>query len=115
MSDERCISCGACCQFAVVPPFEPEEIKAISPQLREPIERVWSHAANPDANFWDQLGTRVCSWFNSGTGECRHYDRRPAACRDFVVGSTECGELRIRAGVDNTTELTIGASDANSN
>jgi len=115
VSDPKCLSCGACCQFAVVPPFSPAELDSIDAELAAPIREVWAHATDPSSNFWDQLGTRVCSWFDSESGRCKHYDIRPSECVDFEVGKPECLDLRKRAGVDSFVQLTVGESNAEHN
>lgn len=68
---------------------------------------MWAHAVRPDVNFWEQLGTRVCSWFNADTGECSHYDIRPKECRDFENGSGDCVSMRRRMKIDSLVALTI--------
>jgi Fe-S-cluster containining protein len=41
-----------------------------------------------------------CLWYDASTARCRHYELRPSACRDFILGGPDCLDARRRAGVD---------------
>lgn len=72
-----CDNCGVCCEWMGYPPFSEEEI---IPDI--PIEHK-------------KHGTH-CSWFNTSTRKCNHYEDRPKICRDFEVGCYDCIFLRDR-------------------
>lgn len=94
---------------AVVPPFGHDELNRIPQELADPIRQVWTHAADPESKFWDQTGTRMCSWFDLTTKTCTHYDIRPNACRDLAVGGSDCMDWRRRHRIDTPVSLSISA------
>jgi Fe-S-cluster containining protein len=104
-----CRACGACCQFAVAPPFEVDELANIPADLAGPVERFWAHAANPDADFWSQTGSRMCFWYDPAGRSCTNYDHRPRVCREFEVNGEDCADMRKQAGIDRKVGLTISA------
>ena len=41
-----------------------------------------------------------CVWYDEVADQCRHYNYRPKACRDFEVGSDPCRMSRWDVGID---------------
>lgn len=64
-------------------------------------------AALPSALQWDRRAhagrydrSLPCLWFDEVKKRCRHYDHRPAACREAVVPGDEfCHEFRAKGDV----------------
>ena len=76
-----------------IPPFQPgeETVLNIPDEFLSPIrERIAA-----DQHF-DIL---PCVWLNSETRQCRHYELRPQACRDFPINSDLCRLSRWDEGI----------------
>jgi hypothetical protein len=91
---QDCTSCGACCSTQGTPPFSwyagdipPEDLRW----------NVVFHADRYDRSL-------PCLWYDVETRTCRHYERRPEACRQFEVGGEDCLWLRGEAGVEKIPE-----------
>lgn len=85
------------------PPFagpESGEWRALSKQLQEEIEN-WVVSGNPRYEFMVQFdgNTNPCIWLDLITGGCRHYELRPAVCREFEVGCKSCRAMRQTVGL----------------
>lgn len=109
-----CESCGGkCCQRIGLPPFEVAN-PDLGPQPVPPGLDVWmlldtelfldmpaelraEHAALVRDLAADPTG-RPCAWLDDA-GRCRHYDWRPAVCRDWAEGAEPCVETRAGRGV----------------
>ena len=111
---DPCGGCGACCRGIGLPPFEAAN-PAFGPQpvvtrgmtadqfaaavfdtelfVLMPDELRQAHAELVLNLDRDPSGT-PCAWFDEAAGACRHYDWRPAVCRQFLPGSDECVKLR---------------------
>ena len=81
---DNCDDCGACCMVTPVPPFQPgeETVLNVPPELMKQVSR----RVEADEHF-EKI---PCVWFNGDTKQCRHYEYRPKACRDFEIGSDLC-------------------------
>lgn len=106
---ENCNGCSACCNHGW-PPFEvlinergelvgPDvvTVNALPDDLRLEYLAVVRGVANgtlPDRRAMDL----PCYWLDEH-GLCKHYELRPAVCRDFETGSTGCRTYRRRAGL----------------
>jgi len=89
IDQEVCRGCGACCLRQPWPPFLDEhELAAIPRRLREELKRASR----------DRTGL-PCFWLDLLTHECRHYEHRPVACREFQPGSENCLEDRAACGL----------------
>lgn len=121
-----CTGCGNCCRHIGLPPFEVPN-PDLGPQLLAPtVGGCFTCAQDGDMKTFaampadlraahaqllrglkkDPTGT-PCAWLDQETGECAHYEHRPAVCRVFVVGSEPCMALKFRPGTkcvwqDNT-------------
>lgn len=88
-----CRECGECCRHSGAPPFAPGE-------------ELWDHL--PDDLRQDAIAARSrrnfdipCAWFDQSTNQCRHYEFRPVACREFQVHSPICLSTRAMADIDS--------------
>ena len=90
---DSCDECGVCCMKHRVPPFTlmDDGIEIVPPGVpgRARILRLLERLEQTDL---DNAGT--CIWFDAVTKTCRHYDDRPAVCRQFQMGADGCRELR---------------------
>ncbi len=84
-----CTGCGACCAQIGTPPFTYCEGD------RPPAELAWDIDAHA-LRFDNML---PCLWYDPATRTCRHYEYRPAVCREFVVGSNACRSWRSVAAL----------------
>ena len=41
-----------------------------------------------------------CVWYDTASARCKHYDYRPQACRDFLIGSDLSRLSRWDEGID---------------
>lgn len=96
-----CENCGACCMGMGFPPFgvadwdaEDSEYQALQEDLRHELDRIWD-----DRGIRSFAGS-ACCWFDPATRRCKHYEHRPAVCRDFEPGNLICLEDRALRGVD---------------
>lgn len=85
-----CADCGACCLLTPLPPFAPGEC-----EQRE-IPREWLRAVEDRVAAGEQFEALPCVWFDAQQKQCRHYEQRPAACRDFLLGGPACASARRR-------------------
>lgn len=103
---DSCDGCGACCLVVGFPPF----VRVFDGDGEEAWERLRRERPDLLAELLaDERAARAegrpsygapCSWYDAASRRCRHHDLRPAACRAFAVGSTDCRDARRRAGVD---------------
>jgi Fe-S-cluster containining protein len=100
-----CEHCGACCQVVGFPPFRRhfdgpgeeawERLRLERPdQLTALVEAIRSRRA---AGL-PTVGT-PCPWLDPATLRCQHYEYRPADCRAFERGGSDCQDTRRRAGI----------------
>lgn len=94
-----CAGCGVCCTYMRTPPFIVNEIDRIPENLqREVLKAVYEPlTVRPDDS--------PCLWFDRITRQCKHYDLRPAICREFEVGGTDCLRVRAERSVINLARL----------
>lgn len=116
---ELCEGCGRCCDKIGLPPFEVPN-PDLGPMPVDPWKRAWGYDAYTSQQLTDTdtfarmpaalradharlvRGLRAdpsetpCAWLDADTKRCRHYEYRPAVCRDWEPGETAC--LRARAG-----------------
>ena len=83
-----CHFCAACCVNVGRPPFQPEEIPDLPPEVQQMV--AWFDRRDP------QRTSRVtpCYCLNLATRNCLIYEYRPQACRDFQPDGQVCRELR---------------------
>jgi Fe-S-cluster containining protein len=101
-----CDGCGACCLVVTAPPFRRvfgeagedtwERLRWERPDL---VAAFLSDEAERRSSGRPGYGT-PCTWYDAGSGRCRHYEYRPRACREFVIGATDCRDARRRAKID---------------
>lgn len=90
-----CDNCARCCSQMRTPPFlgllDPpgEGYHALPAELQEEVRR---------AVYDDRPQDSPCSWLDPVTLKCRHYDLRPAICRDFEMGGDGCLKWRATEG-----------------
>lgn len=93
---ESCEGCGACCRTISAPPFRIDHLR------NEPQERgVPQHLIDEFLPAWQirfQVSDVACMWFDETTLQCRHYEIRPTACRDFELNSPYCHAVRDEYG-----------------
>jgi Fe-S-cluster containining protein len=85
--------CGACCEhqaglpvtwYTVIEPDAP-----LPADLRREIDDTARRWNGP--GMWRGPGDDApCVWYDAATKRCRHYENRPAVCREFEVGGPEC-------------------------
>jgi Fe-S-cluster containining protein len=102
---ESCDGCGACCQVVTHPPFysvfrELGEAawERLKRERRDLVLEIVADYRRRRAAVEPLSGT-PCLWYDADTRRCRHYDYRPLACREFVVGEDDCRDARRRAGI----------------
>lgn len=116
---ELCEGCGRCCDKIGLPPFE-----APNPDLGPLPVAAWKRAWGYDKYTAQQLtdtdtfqrmppalradharlvrgltadpSMTACAWLDPDTKRCRHYEYRPAVCRDWKPGERDC--LQARSG-----------------
>ena len=91
---ESCNDCGACCCHTPLPPFQPGEdiVREVPAELMELI-----HVRIALDQQFDLL---PCVWYDAVLRNCRHYELRPTACRDFQIGSDLCRLSRWDEGIE---------------
>ena len=120
-ADDPCRGCGACCLHLAEPPFvriddpEWERLQRERPDLVAEIESdfarrhpgVTGRLSDPANRLlvaaWleDHDGSSgPCLWYDPATRRCRHYEYRPADCREFEPGEKECLRTRKAVGID---------------
>jgi len=100
-----CDGCGACCLVVTQPPFYRifnedgedawERLKNDCPDLVAELLADYQKRRTAGGPFY---GT-PCLWFDEPSRQCRHYEFRPRACRQFEIGSPDCHDARRRAGI----------------
>jgi uncharacterized protein len=111
---DPCGGCGKCCRGIGLPPFEaanpefgpqPTVTRGMTAGQYDtavfdtelfvfmPAELRLAHAELLLNLSADPSGT-PCAWYDADADRCRHYDWRPAICRQFTPGSDECVKLR---------------------
>jgi len=87
-----CDGCGVCCNEMGTPPFVRHEIYDLPPHLRDEV--LQREIKEPDR----EGSMQPCYWLENG--RCKHYEHRPATCRDFEVGCEACLSYRKYHGID---------------
>lgn len=102
VTESDCKGCGACCRHVGHPMFRfdqgersngeeiPDEDAFLA--LPEPLKQEMRDYRVRLFRDGDDYG-EPCFWLQPD-GTCKHHEFRPAACRDFEVGSEDC--LRFR-------------------
>lgn len=114
---DPCVGCGACCLHIGLPPFEVPN-PDLGPIPRQPA-RTWheqaieqdlldtelflmmpaelraEHARMVQEIESDPQGS-PCAWLDLETKKCKHYEWRPAVCRDWEPGCVGCNAARHR-------------------
>jgi Fe-S-cluster containining protein len=108
----ECVTCGACCAFALIVPISVEESERLDQYLEitldgaEPpiaIDRMLprndenGHCINLAGNIGENIG-------------CTIYEKRPHVCRDFDPGSDRCHEYRRMYRVEPQLTETAAAA-----
>lgn len=85
-----CAGCGLCCTRQGTPPFTRRGDDRPPPELDWDIQ----------AHAWRYDERLPCLWYDTETKLCRHYEHRPAACRNEVVpGDKHCNGIRDCGGL----------------
>ena len=95
-SDISCTSCQACCcrlEVMLMGDDQPPE------HLTE--EDEWG------GWVMRRLGDGWCAALDRRTLRCTIYARRPAICRDYLLGDADCLEQRAAAGIDDGVFKTV--------
>jgi len=98
----ECVTCGACCNFAVVVPVTREE----SDRLTEYVEVTLDDTEPPiviDRFLPRDSDSGSCAHLGGTLGNevgCRIYEERPFVCHDFDAGSDRCHEYRRMYGFE---------------
>jgi Fe-S-cluster containining protein len=90
-----CDHCGACCMHIAAPPYtydelvemvdqHPDAYTELYPDLCTAIDRRDMTVAMGDT---DEI---PCGFFDEKSCQCKHYDHRPAICREFEPGCEPC-------------------------
>jgi Fe-S-cluster containining protein len=86
----NCDGCGVCCEEQGLPPTytQPEHLSFLPKDLRDQLAEglAEERAAGATRN---QRGL-PCTWFDTATHRCRHYELRPDVCREAEVGGPSC-------------------------
>lgn len=93
---DTCADCAACCRGRTVPPFDGRadpELLTLPEHLRKELIPLLTDAAGECAD------EAACAWLDLRTLQCKHYEHRPAACRDFERGSFYCRLFRRRRSI----------------
>lgn len=100
----NCDGCSACCMGLASPPFDDgEDDDAIYNGMPEALRN--DYEAKCDALYKPEGGFRPgvfppgvislpCFWLDIDAKRCRHYEHRPATCRQFTVGCDQCVDFR---------------------
>lgn len=102
---DSCDDCGACCQVVTSPPFY-HVFEEVGEEAWDRLQRERPELLNElladnrarQANGGPFYGT-PCLWYDAQTKQCRHYQYRPLACRQFEVGGYDCHDARRRAKI----------------
>lgn len=89
---ESCDNCGACCMITCVPPFV--VINGVHEGVLRGVPNQLLDEIMPDWHIRLSIPERPCSWLDTETKTCRHYEYRPQACRDFEINSKSCHAIR---------------------
>lgn len=97
-AEHSCDMCGACCQtFPVLVSIGDGERE---PRIADEALRVspWQRSDEWEYQLHPLPFSRGCL-FLSNDNKCDVYQSRPAVCRRFAAGSSECHEARARLGL----------------
>jgi hypothetical protein len=103
-----CDGCGACCMHMHLPPQSvwADRVGELSPWAEalpaEVLQELLAHYRQAEADGWPE--ERPCVWLDLETKRCRHYEHRPAVCRDFEVGKAPCLQHRKAHGLPTPPE-----------
>jgi Fe-S-cluster containining protein len=100
---DPCQSCGLCCTRQSSPPFMPDEMDALPPDLRDGINRYL------DSPLFDD--NAPCIWLDRTTTRCMHHEHRPGVCRDYPVGGSDCRNTRASVGLTLEGLPTVSPED----
>lgn len=93
----ECSGCGVCCMHMSLPPYNAAE------EADLPKEVAFDLGHCRDAKRMQENAHGIldqsCAFFDWTTRRCIHYDHRPQVCKDFEVGSYDCREIRLKAGL----------------
>jgi hypothetical protein len=78
--------------------YDPPHRAGLPPELEAQLLAYWR--AYAEGLLPDCKGDVPCIWLQPD-GTCRHYDLRPAICREFEVGGEDCLRIRREQGVGN--------------
>lgn len=87
----NCDGCGACCDSQGTPPFSWQG------EDRPPARLMW----DIEEHMFRYDDGEPCLWFDEASRACRHYEYRPASCREFRVGGEDCLRVRAERGIPN--------------
>jgi len=88
----NCNDCGMCCMHMNVPPFTYMDGDEPPSEFKQEIDLYVNSVRYSD----DAI---PCMWLDVSTGKCKHYDHRPAVCKDFEVGGESCQLYRKEANI----------------
>jgi len=71
------------------PPFDPDEGEF--PPAWAAVEISEAQRAPPDGS--------PCIWYDTTTRRCKHYEHRPAICRNYDPGEVSCNRQRREIGL----------------
>lgn len=85
----NCDGCGACCDTQGTPPF------SYQGGDRPPAHLMW----DIEEHMYRYDDGEPCLWYDTQTKQCKHYEHRPDACREFPVGGEDCLRMRTERGI----------------
>jgi Fe-S-cluster containining protein len=94
-----CEGCGACCMGQNLLPWSGRAY-GISDHLPRVPAKLWAELEAIENGPLAGDDDCPCVWLDRATGKCRHYEYRPATCRDCIQpGDENCLRIRREVGL----------------
>ena len=101
-SDNRCLSCGACCMTYRVSFYWAEaDARGLPPFLTEQVTPHYSCMAGTNARAPRCVALRQAP---DGSVSCSVYEQRPEPCRQVQIGDERCTRARAHHGLPALAE-----------
>ncbi len=97
LSNNPCVSCGACCAtFRVSFYWAEADALGIAPELTEQVNAFYGCMAGTNQ---PQPRCQALCGDVGGETRCQIYHQRPAPCHELQAGEAKCNQARLRHGL----------------
>jgi Fe-S-cluster containining protein len=97
LSDNPCLSCGACCRTYRVSFYWAEALESKLPD--DLTEQVTPHLSCMAGTNSNQPYCAALGRGDAGPMACGVYPQRPSPCREVQIGDNKCKQARARCGL----------------